>query len=297
MNNADKYLENKNKTSAFIKNKAFDLISIGIILAMGIISLGVIELREITLKEIGNLIVESVPFYLAATMLTMNYYTKGVFSGKLTESFKYTIKYYSDYVSKLSGLELKYLPTFCKEYNDRTLKDVKESLLHSVAITWEEYDEGINGNKPLKALSVKALESMYDKEITNVIMKCKHAKIKGIYPNILLSSIGTSDNTDLGYNEEELKKRRTLNYVFIYGISVFFMSLIAVKDIVEWGWYGAAVTLFKVLYIACGAYMKYFDGYEDVTVNLANHICRKTDILKEFDDWYKTKYANDSNKS
>jgi len=40
------------------------------------------------------------------------------------------------------------------------------------------------------------------------------------------------------------------------------------------------------LYTLCRSYTKYFNGYNDITNDVANHITRKTDILKQFDDWY-----------
>jgi hypothetical protein len=70
------------------------------------------------------------------------------------------------------------------------------------------------------------------------------------------------------------------------------MSLIAVKNVTQWGWIYAALTLFKILYIALGAYTKYFSGYEDLTVDVVNHTYRKIDVLKQFNHWYSTINTN-----
>lgn len=54
----------------------------------------------------------------------------------------------------------------------------------------------------------------------------------------------------------------------------------------EWGWVGVIFVIFKLLYIVARSYMQYFDGYQDITVSLVNHISRKTDIIKEFESEY-----------
>ena len=279
-------LDNKNKSISFVKNRAFDIIALGIVIAMTALSLGVVEMRNITLKGMLDVVLECVPFYLAATMLSVNYYTKGTFVAKTKETFLNAVKYYSEQVAGLTGKHITHLSEFCIQYNDTAIKALKEQLLHSVAITWEVYDKGTETSKPLKVLSKEELETKYGKEIAKVICKCKKLKVKGIHPNILLGNLNNSDYTDLGLNEKQLSKRRTAGFAGTYLISIFTITLIGVKDVLEWGWMGAFLTLFKVLYIACGAYMKFFNGYEDITVIIVNHIYRKTDIIKEFYYWY-----------
>jgi hypothetical protein len=68
--------------------------------------------------------------------------------------------------------------------------------------------------------------------------------------------------------------------------------MMGVKDVLEWGWMGAFLLLFKMLYILCRSYMKYFEGFDDINIRLVNHISRKTDVLKEFDYWYNTQYKD-----
>ena len=284
----DKVLEGKNKTSNFIKNKIFDVIAVGIMMAMTALSLGVVELREVGLRDVFNMFLECVPFYLAATMLTLNYYTKGAFLGKTTAVYLNTSKMYSQAVDSLTGEQMNCIPSFCTYYNDRVLKNKKEALLRTVAITWKCYDEGINGEKPIKILSNKEIKRKYGKETLKVIKECKRLKIKGVYSNILLGNSTSDDDTDLGETEKQLTVLRTGKCAITYAVSILFMSLIAVKDVLQWGWMGAFLTLFKVLYIACSSYMKYFVGYQDITVNIVNHMNRKMDVLKEFNYWYET---------
>ena len=287
--NAEKYLEQKGKVTTFVKNKIFDIIAVFTVLIMSLLSLGALELRAITWSTLMNVIVENLPFYFASTMLSRNYYTKGVYFAKEQASFINAVKYYSEQAVKLDGKALSILPKFCYEYNKRSLENMQESILHSVAITTERfhtYDEKANG--PLKVLSYKKLKDLYGKDIAKAIVKCKNCKIKGISPNILLSNIDSIDSTNLGYSEKELANRRTWTYAISYIFSIAFMSLIGVKNFLEWGWMGLFLSLFKLAFVIFCACTKYFEGYEDITINVVDHLFRKSDVLKEFDYWRST---------
>lgn len=284
--NADKVLDTKDKSIQFVKNRIFDFIALGIVVAMTVLSLGVLELREITPAEIIDIVIENVPFFLATMMLSTNYYNKGTFTGKQSNKFLDTVDYYSKYVEDFTGKQIDILPDFCKHYNERSLRRIKEDLLKTVAITWKKYDEGENGEKPLKIVPYKKLKETYGKYVAKTINNCKKLKIKGIHVNILLGNLNSSDPTDLGKNEKELYRIRKIGYAGSYLFFTFVMALIGIKNIFEWGWIGVLFVLFKLLYIVCTSYMKYFEGYEDICTNLVNHIYRKTDILKEFDCWY-----------
>ena len=111
--------ENGKDLKRSLKNKAFDVIGVGLVVAVGLISLGVIELREITPKEIINILLEAIPFYIGSVTLAMNYYRKGVYAGKDSEMFVNTVEKYSKKVNKLNGKQLEYLNDFCGEYNDK----------------------------------------------------------------------------------------------------------------------------------------------------------------------------------
>lgn len=284
--NTDKILNTRDKSVQFVKNKIFDVVAVAIIVAMTALSLGVIELREITFDKIINIVIECVPFYIAATLLSVDYYTKGSFVGKETEVFIKARDYYSQQVNNLTGEQMLKLHDFCNEYNERILYSMQEAMLKSVAITMSMYNDGTVEVTPLKIISKRKLKQMYGKDVANTIVKCKHLKIKGIYPNILLGNLNRSDSSDLGPNEKELAHKRKLSYAGSYLFSILLLSLIGIKNIVQWGWMGAFLTLFKVSYVAAGAYMKYFNGYEDITIDVVNHMYRKTDILKEFYFWY-----------
>ena len=285
----EKYLNSKNRTLSFFKNNIFDILAAFVIIAVTALSLGAIELRVIEFRDFLNIVLECVPFYIAAAMLSANYYTKGTYLAKDSDVFKKAVDYYSNLVSELTGEQITKLSEFCLQYNDKVLRNMRETLLHTVALTlhqYDVYDEKCNG--PMKVLPYDKLRNLYGEEVAKVIVKCKKLKIKGICPNILLGNVNSNDTTDLGLTEKQLAKKRTGSYAIVQIVSIFLMSLIGVKSVMEWGWIGILLTLFKVVYITVSSYYKHFDGYEDVSVHLVDHIYRKSDVIKEFLHWYNT---------
>ena len=283
---ADLFLEKKHKVTNIVKNKIFDVVAILTVVIMSLISLGALELRDITLETIADIFIEAFPFYLAATMLSRNYYTKGTYVGKEQDTYVIAGKYYSEQVIKLDGKALTILPVFCREYNDKVLKNMQEAILHSAALTMKQFHEYDDKAKaPLKIVPYKNVKNLYGPVVAKAVEKCKKAKIKGLNPNVLLSNLNNPDGTDLGYNEKELAKKRTYTYAISYLFAMLFMSLIAIKSILDWGWIGVFITLFKLAFVVLSALTRYFEGYEDITVSVVDHLYRKSDVLKEFDYW------------
>lgn len=282
------------KITTIIKNRMFDFIAAGILIAMLALNLGVLELRDITLQNLLNILIECVPFFLTAVLLAINYYTKGTFAGKSTHSYETAISAYSKSVNSLTGEQIEQLPEFCKYYNTIALKQLQENILKRASIKYEDFNEEKITESgdiilPLKVLSKKELLEKYSKERVKLILKAKRVKVKGLTTNVLLGSTSSADITDLGYTEIEMSKSRTKSSALMYAISTLFMTLIGIKDILQWGWAGLLIVAFKLIYILCSSFMNHFKGYNDITISLVNHIARKTDILKQFDWWYTNK--------
>lgn len=284
---ADQVNSAKGKTVDFMKSKMFDLIAAAIVVAMLALCLGVLELRDINWQELVNIVLETLPFYLATILLNNNYYMKGTYAGKATKSFKAIVNQYSIKVNHLTGTQIKLLPEFCDKYNTSTLLKLQESVLRQEALTIEQFNvdyvdaDGSHG--PLKGMCKHDLIHLLGEERAEAVIRAKKVKIKGISANILLGSSTNVDVTDLGPNEKEMANRRRVGYSITSFASIFVLMLIGVKDVTSWGWVGIALIAFKLLYIVARSYMKYFEGYQDITINLANHISRKTDIIKQFD--------------
>lgn len=294
-------LNNNNKDlRKSIKNRAFDIIGVGLVVGIGLVSLGAIKLREITPKDIVNLFLEAIPFYIGSVTLSMNYYRKGVYDGKESEGFIGTVKKYSNKVDKLNGKQLEYLNDFCNEYNDKALKMAQENFLRPVAVRYDRFNDGSvdsHGHEvpPLKRWTKEELVTRYNSRVAEHVIKARDVRVKGINVSILLGNTYNWDITNLGPNEKEMASQRRKQYATSSAISILLLSLMAVKNIMEWGWVGFILVVFKLIWVLCNAYMKYFEGYDDMTVRLTNHISRKIDILKQYDYWYYLKFPKEMN--
>lgn len=277
-----------------IKSKIFDILAMIILVALVALSLGIIERRVITIEEIGNIIVECIPFFLAAMLLNNNYYMKGTFDGKNTKNFKSACLEYSNKISDLDGEQIDSLDEFCEEFNNEALIKKQKSYLNRASISYELFNGGKEtGDKtvidPVKTWSYHKLVHTYGKERAKWIIRARNVQVKGLRVNSLMGTNDNDDITDIGYTETQLAKKRLGFSAISYAFSTLIMALIAVKDVAEWGWFGIALVLFKCIFILVKSYMSYFDGYNDITIHLVHHTNRKTDILKQFEYWYGNK--------
>lgn len=295
LNNGSKNLTRK------IKTYAFDVIAVGLVISVALLNLGAIELRDIG-EEFLSVILEAVPFYLGSVALALNFYKKGVYAAKETQGYKNIVNDFSKKVTALTGRQIDRLSEFCCQYNAKALRIKQEAILRDVAISYERFDKYSKDEeghkvKPLKIISEDELKTAYGKTIAKRINAAKNVTIKGLSPNNVLGNMNTDDITDLGKNESEMLKDRSKEYSIVYFVSIFVMSLMGVKDVLQWGWVGAFLLLFKLTYILCRSYMKYFEGFDDISISLSNHLSRKSDVLKEFDYWYKTNVESLGNNS
>lgn len=290
---ADKVTQTTERATTFVKNKIFDIIAVVIVVAMLALSLGVFELREINLNEILNIALETLPFCLATILLNTDYYAKGTFSGKATKTFISVAQKYSTMINNLTGEQIRVLPDFCEEYNTDILLKRQRAVLRRAALSLSEFHDDYAKDDvhygPLKVLPKKTLRKILTKTQVAAVFEANKVKIKGVNVNVLLSNISNPDITDVGPGEEEMARQRTVTFTVTSFVSILLLTLIGVKNVVEWGWVGLFLIVFKLLYIIARAYMQYFDGYKDITVGLVNHISRKTDIIKEFISSYSAK--------
>ena len=187
-----------------------------------------------------------------------------------------------------TNTELKYidpvteLPITIKISRHKTQKVVAKEIKRKPVIM----EDGTKELPPLKTCSKKFLiQKGYNKAQIKVIKTAKNLHVHGINVSILLSSINVRDVTRIGDDEKTLQTKHMISSTLLYALSTLLLSIMAVKDIGEWGWMGLILTLFKVAYLFAGSYTSYFKGYDNITINLVNHFRRKIDILKMYLDY------------
>lgn len=284
----------KTETKRKIKANMYDILAAAIVIVMFVVALGIMSPKELTWANMKDVIVSWVPFFLTASFLNYNYYTKGKVKGKSSDGFKNVITAYSKQVGSITGAQMSKLPDFCKYYNEQALKELQTSILTLASIPFERFDKltyDKNGNelKPLKVLGIQDFKKLgYSKDEINIIIRAKHATVRGVRHNQLLGNTSARDKTDIGHGEGDMTTKRTIVSTVGQAVSMFILCMIGVKDIMDWGWVQAIFVLFRMVWILCKSYLQYIKGYNDITIRLSNHIARKTDILKEFEYWYST---------
>lgn len=287
MNNLeDKLQEVKIGTSQGIRKHIFDWVSAIIIVALIAACMDVFSLIDFKTIDLLEFFISWFPYFAAAILLHNNLYKKGVFVAKGTEKFIKTIEAYGDIANSLSGEQIKKLYPFCDKYNEDVKKSMQTQTLRKEGVTFEEFEYGTKELPALKTCNRKFLiEKGYNKAQIKAIKTAKNLHVHGINVSILLSSINVKDVTRIGDDEKTLQTKQIISSTLRYASSTLLLSIMAVKDISEWGWMGLILTIFKVMYLFAGSYMSYFKGYDNITISLVNHFSRKIDILKMYLDY------------
>ena len=269
-----------------IKKHIFDWVSAIIIVALIAACMDVFSLIDFKTIDLLEFFISWFPYFAAAILLHNNLYKKGVFVAKGTEKFIKTIEAYSDIANSLSGEQIKKLYPFCDKYNEDVKKSMQTQTLRKEGVTFEEFEYGTKELPALKTCNRKFLiEKGYNKAQIKAIKTAKNLHVHGINVSILLSSINVKDVTLIGDDEKTLQTKQIISSTLRYALSTLLLSIMAVKDISEWGWMGLILTIFKVMYLFAGSYMSYFKGYDNITMSLVNHFSRKIDILKMYLDY------------
>lgn len=277
----------RNKLVKEATSRAFDVIALCLILAMTAYALGVFDHREFTWSSMLEIFINTVPFFLASQLLNINYYTKGTTTAKKSDRYIAISAEYSSRVADLTGEQVEKLDEFCLEYNEQCLKQIRIAELKRYGISYEEF---MYGDDALIYKTRKQLLEKYPSSVVNTIEKAKNARVCGISSSKLLSNMVVDDPTYLGQTEGTLRRTRMSVYSICSWFFTFLFSIIAVKNILEWGWTGIVIVLFKLLFSFAFAYMKYFDGYKDVAEKVSIQIARKSDHLKSFSHWFNERY-------
>lgn len=287
----DKLQQAKLNANDGLKKHIFDWVAAIIIVSLIAASLDVFGLVSFNTLNFVEFLISWFPYFAAAILLHTDLYKKGIFVGKGTNKFSSVVENYSGIANSLTGEQIKGLYPFCEKYNEDAKQTIQTQILRKEGLAFKDFDEEFIetvDNEEIKRLPLKILDKKqllelnYTKRQIKAIFKAKRVRVKGISVNILLSSMNVSDVTYIGDDEKSLQSKQIITSAIKYMFTTLLLSVLAIKNIGDWGWVGLILTLFKVAYLFAGCCMSYFKGYDDVTINLANHFTRKSDILKMY---------------
>lgn len=278
----------KNAVSSWI----YYIFAGAVVLVMVFLQLGGIQLnRDIQWHDI---IVDAVPLFFASILLDRIFYYNGVSKGKKTKNYFSSVQEFSN-LANLTGEETDALPDFCREFNEKALRNKRKTILSYAVVSVEhfesEYDTENGTHSALQITPNKAIKQEFGEERAKWIIKAKNAKIKGLTASSLTSEQTTMDDTDTGLGEKDFANIQTVKKIVGYALSFLLFACITVKDVATWGWVGVGILLFKIVFTLGSSILSQARGYQDITVSVVAHYNRKSDILKQFHSWY-TKKAN-----
>lgn len=287
----EKYKKFIESSKSALAGWVYYLFASAVVVVMVFVQLGVFEFKENS--NFLDILVDTVPIFIASMLLANIFYQNGVAKGKKTQNYFLAVSEFST-LANLPGDKLDKLPQFCDEFNTLAVKRKQETLLSMAVIPFDkfenEYKEDNTTHLPIKVMSSKEIIAEFGKERAKWIIKAKKVKLKGINVVNLTSEQNFEDVTDTGFNEHDFSKLFMTKKIISYAISFILFSFITAKDIATWGWAGIGILLFKIIYTVGCSLLGQLRGYKDITIDVVTHYNRKTDILKQFHSWYEKKH-------
>lgn len=243
--------------------------------------------------SIRNFTALTLLLYVVTTLVYRNRYSRGKHLGHQDAEY---ITALGDYRGKLKGIYdrsvANLVPTFCKEYKVKELREYRENLLADIEMTYDEYKEKYWGMPFYKILALPL-----SLNIKKTLIKCNQAKAIKLYPSLILSESGEADREKLagksGKDRERIDKRKQM---IERAIIVVFGSAIVINIILDF----SLITIFQWFVRMCPIVMAWLTGEDSgfccIAVTETNFKRDQTSIINLFDEWvpeYKARVAEE----
>lgn len=240
-----------------------------------------------------DLIIASLPMFLMTVILDGLLYNNGKEKGKTTQRYIRANMDFSTHAGNLSGEDLERLPEFCSEYNDKAVKNIQKAYLTRACVSFDMFAErwekdGVSYD-PLKIMPRKMLKALFNKDQIRWILKARRVSVVGLNATTLTSGQTKNDPTYVGKTEKEYTLEHSTKKVLSYAATFILFSMVVAKDLSEWGWAGVGFLLFRIFFTLGTSLFAHLSGYTDITSGMVTYYNRKVDILKQFENWKKSK--------
>jgi hypothetical protein len=266
-----------------------------VMLVVLVIVAAAISFTDFTLSfsDIKSLTALTIFLYIVTTLVYNNRYAKGKQRGLNDLEYKSALEDYRQkvkniYDESLAGL----VPTFCKEYKAKELREYRESLLSNVEIEYDEYREKYWGLTKSRVMRLKL-----PRTTKKVIVKCTKAKPIKLVPNHIFSETGSVKRSKLirqSGQERERKDKRA--QIISRAIIVIFGGTIAVDIILNFSllviiqWFARILPIFMAMITGEDA------GYCCISVTETNFKRDQSSLINLFYEWNKGRKAEETEK-
>ncbi|MBR2388107.1 MAG: hypothetical protein IKB02_09995 [Clostridia bacterium] len=285
--NSDIRRELRKNVERGIAGKETDRIQLNdIMLYLLVIIAAAISFTDFTLSfgEIKNFTALTAFLYIVTTLVYNNRYARGKRRGMQDLDYRASLEDYRKKVkaihdSSIAGL----VPTFCKEYKVKELKEYRESLLSGIEMEYEEYKEKYWGKSKREIMRLRL-----PLDVKRTIFKCNNARPIKLVPSIIFSESGETERNKLIHQsgrDREKKDKRT--QVISRAVIVLFGGAIAVDIILNFSLLVIIQWFARMLPILWATITGEDSGYCCVAVTEMNFKKDQSSIIDLFNEWVK----------
>lgn len=241
---------------------------------------------KLSLGDFKNFTALTLFLYLITTLVYRNRYNKGKLRGRSDAEYSEALKTYRDVRDKVTQLGIvSEVPTFCREYKVRELREYRMSLLAEVDL---DYDAYLHKYRHMNNKSIMRLNLPLS--VRKTIIKCNNAKPIRLTPGLMMNENGESDRYKLigqSGKEREIKDKRQ---DFIHrGLWVLFGGMIAVDVILDFSIITVIQWFVRMIPIISAIIMGDDSGFCDIAVTETNFKRDQASIINIFFEYHNEK--------
>lgn len=279
----------KRTASRALKSKLNLIMGMFIVLVVVVILTTDLQLTSILdIAAIGLML-----FVLAfgSYLMYINSSSAGSKNGLETDLYKKAKERHNELRQKIIDAKLQgKLPEFCSDYVREELKNTRESILTSVGMSYESYEDKWLGEDKK---TVSEDDSLSEQEKKIIIAANSVEPIALTADMIFKSDRRSEDRSPLGVNPH---KAKLVNYTFKL-VQIFAISAVPSVVVLEvsggFSWAKFASMLLKLLPMVSNAFLGYEFGFKNIVVDTVNYLNDQSDLMCQFLSKYEKEDGED----
>lgn len=255
-----------------------------IMLVLLVIVAAAISFTDFTLSwgNVRNLTALTAFLYIITTLVYRNRYAKGKQRGRCDKDYIEALGNYRTMRQELYDKSLvKHIPSFCRYYKTKELREYRENLLSDIDMDYDEYRQKYH-NKSFR--HIMKLDMSFSAK--KVIIKCNNAKPLKLTPGVVINENGEANRKKLvGQSGKERERTDKRKQVIERGLVVLFGSMVAVNIILDFSVITIIQWLVRMIPVLFAVMSGDDSGYCNVTVTETNFKRDQCTIISMFNDY------------
>lgn len=253
-----------------------DIILVVLVVIAAAISFTDFSLSVGSIKEFTAL---TLFLYVITTMVYRNRYAKGMLRGKQDSDYKSSLSEYRSKRQRIYDDRIAHLvPSFCKDYKKKELREYRESLLSDVEIDYDDYV------KQYRHKSNRAIMKLdFSLDVKKTIIRCNRAKPLRLTPNLILNENGEMDRDKLlGQSGRERERKDKRKQLISRAFMVIFGGMIVVDIIFDFSLLTIFQWVIRMMPVISAIVTGDDAGYCNITVTETNFKKDQVSVINLF---------------